>query len=66
MTDRARERALRLYPRSRGFRGAYVRGAHAHLSGYTIAACPYRREREPTTWRSAWRAAWIRGWLSIP
>lgn len=59
--DAARGRARRLYA-SRGFRGAYVKGAAARLHGRPLAACPYRRTADG--W-SAWAIAWRSGWRSI-
>jgi ribosome modulation factor len=57
---RAEQRARKLYPRSKGFRGAYVKGACAALAGRTSVACPYP-ERPSKTWGRAWRLAWMRG-----
>jgi len=60
----AQKRAHRLYPRSQGFRGAYMKGVHARRAGRSIDACPY--PADPTkTWRRAWRLAWTRGWQSL-
>lgn len=57
---RARERARRLYPRSTGFQGAYVKGARSALRGENSTACPYKDDPKKT-WRKAWRLAWMRG-----
>jgi ribosome modulation factor len=61
---RAQQRALRLYPRSKGFRSAYLAGARAALAGRPVDACPYRRD-PGKTWRQAYRLAWMRGYESI-
>ena len=60
----AQARAARLYPRSVGFRSAYVHGAAAAEAGRTESTCPYARE-SAKTWRSAFRAAWMRGHASV-
>lgn len=59
----ARRRAANLYPRSKSFQGAYVKGARARLAGRPIDSCPYAFDREKT-WRGTFRAAWIHGWQS--
>ena len=61
---RAQRRALRLYPRSKGFRSTYVRGARAALAGKAVDDCPYRRD-QGKTWRRAYQLAWMRGYESI-
>lgn len=61
---RARDRARRLYPRSKGFRTVYLRGAHARTVGLTADACPYPRD-VAKTWRNAYRRAWLRGYESV-
>lgn len=58
----ARERAERLYPKSKGYRNVYVAGARARLAGRASTTCPY--EAKAGTWSVAWRLAWIRGWQS--
>lgn len=58
---RARQRARRLYPRSAGFQGAYLRGVEAALAGRPVDTCPYRRK---AGWQ-AWRRAWLRGYQSV-
>lgn len=55
----AARRAAELYPRSRGFRGAYLRGWHSGRAGRPVEACPYRRGHG---WASVWAQAWLRGW----
>lgn len=60
----AQRRARKLYPRSKGFRGAYLKGARAALRGAPESACPYPDD-PAKTWRQAWRLAWMRGYLSI-
>jgi hypothetical protein len=57
----AQERARRLYPRAPHFRGAYLDGVAAKLSGGSESQCPYRRG---SGWQ-AWRAAWVRGFCSV-
>jgi hypothetical protein len=57
---RARQRAQKLYPRSKGFENTYVRGARAALDGKTSAECPYPNDPSKT-WRKAYRLAWMRG-----
>lgn len=60
----ARRRARRLYPRSKGFQGAYVKGYSARSRGQPSSTCPYNDD--PTkTWRKAWRLAWMRGFQSF-
>jgi ribosome modulation factor len=58
--DQAQKRADRLYPNSKGFRGAYLAGWRAARAGRTSAACPYEADPKKT-WRKAWRLAWMRG-----
>jgi ribosome modulation factor len=58
---RARGRARRLYPKSKGFQGAYLKGVRAALGGSSIDSCPYRRG---DGWR-AWRRAWLGGYHSV-
>lgn len=57
----AEARARRLYPRSSGFQGAYVKGARAAIAGRTASTCPYKSAGGWT----AWRRAWLRGFQSI-
>lgn len=59
--SRAEQRALRLYPGSKGFRRAYLNGWLAASAGRSTAACPYR---DRVGWGSPWRIAWMRGHLS--
>lgn len=59
----AQMRARRLYPRSKGFRGAYLAGWRAARNGRDSSACPYSVDPKKT-WRKAWRLAWMRGHLS--
>lgn len=59
--ERAQTRARRIYPRSSGFQGAYVKGAQAALAGRSRDACPYRNRRG---W-IAWRRAWLSGYSSV-
>lgn len=59
----AQARARRLYPRSKGFRSAYLAGWRAARNGSTSRACPYQDDPKKT-WRKAWRLAWMRGHLS--
>lgn len=49
----ALDKARRAYPRSRGFQGAFSRGAAAARRGRPVTECPYVGK--------AWRLAWIRG-----
>lgn len=67
MTDtlRARAMAKRLYPRSKNFQGAFVKGASAARAGHPESACPYARD-PAKTWRLAYRKAWMRGHQSVP
>lgn len=60
----AAQRARRLYPRSKSFQGAYLKGVRAAERGHGESACPYKPD--PTkTWRKAYRNAWLRGYRSI-
>lgn len=63
--DRAMARARRLYPRSKHFRNAYMKGVRAALVGLSENACPYKRD-PAKTWLAAYRAAWLRGYQSAP
>ena len=60
-------RSIALFPRSRGLRGAYLRGWIASRAGRPREACPYgtgtRRQR--TGWTRSWRAAWLLGWRDV-
>lgn len=60
----AQARARRLYPKSKGYRNAYLAGWRAARNGADSKACPYPEDGEKT-WRKAWRLAWIRGHLSF-
>lgn len=59
----ASRRARRLYPRSKGYRGVYVKGARAALAGRPRSTCPYPPD-PLKTWRASWRRAWLRGYDS--
>lgn len=61
--EEAGTRARKVYPRSPGFRRAYVEGARAAIKGDPKTFCPYRDE-QANTWRRTYRLAWLRGWLS--
>lgn len=56
----ARQRAKRLYPKSRALQGSYMKGVKAALAGRPESACPYRVDARKT-WRVAFRRAWLRG-----
>jgi hypothetical protein len=63
--SRARARALRLYPRSAGFRNAYANGARAALASPPLpeTACPYAGR--DGGFSRAYRFAWLRGYRSV-
>ena len=58
--DRARRRALRLYPHANHFRTAYMQGLRAAMAGND--ECPYG---DRSGW-AAWEKAWRRGYDSLP
>lgn len=61
----AQRRARRLWPTSKGFQGAYLKGWRARQAGLPADACPYDRHLYGGTgngsWAWAWRNAWIQG-----
>lgn len=63
----AQRRARRLWPTSKGFQGAYVKGWRARRAGLPADACPYNRRTHSAggtgTWTWAWRDAWTQGWI---
>lgn len=61
--DRALRRALRLYPRSKGFRTAYLNGHAAAAAGRSRDSCPYKLDGKKT-WSLAYRRAWLAGFSS--
>lgn len=65
MTEQIRgaARAQRLYPRSKPFQGAYMKGVRAAINELPSSSCPYK----PTaTWARTFRKAWLRGYQSVP
>jgi ribosome modulation factor len=50
---------------NRALRGAFLKGAAAHLAGENLGACPYDDKRKPSgrlSWSRAFRNAWRDGW----
>lgn len=46
-------------------RGAFLKGAAAHMGGEDIGACPYADKRKPSgrlSWSRAFQNAWRDGW----
>jgi ribosome modulation factor len=65
--QQAMTRAAEVYPTSRGFRAAYMKGWRAARTGQSVDSCPYTvRVRIGTDagWRPAWAAAWTRGYTA--
>lgn len=64
--QKASRRAARLWPTSKGFQAAYLKGWRARRTGLGVGACPYDRKlHQPGgggTWTYAWRAVWHQGW----
>lgn len=65
--QRAQRRAAALFPRSKGFQSAYLKGWRARVAKAGLDACPYNRHLYNAdgtgTWAWAWRSAWMMGYL---
>lgn len=61
---RGRARARREYPKSKGFRSAYLRGVAAAARGRPVDSCPYPHDPSKT-WRNSYRQVWLAGFESV-
>lgn len=46
---------------NRALRGAFIKGAEAHMGGLPVDACPYRDKRTDSG-RLSWSRSFIRAW----